>query len=558
MATKMQRLRARFQDLKNQRSPYESRYQDLARYILPDSGKFNSSNSASERAADKWAKVFDAQATDAAAALAAGLLGGITSPARPWFRLTTGNPRQDELYENRQWLSEVTELLQNLFLQSNVYPALIQAYEELGVFGTACILALPSDSEEMIHLFPMTVGEYWIAEDYENHVNTVFRRFFMTAEKMVEMFGASAVSRGVRAQLEDDKHRYDMHPVIHAIFPRENADPTSPFNWDFPYASVYFEEEPKGKDETEQDHPLLEEGFRVFPGLCPRWEIHGGSVYGTSPGMKALRQVKGLQVETKRKHQGIDEMSNPAMIYPASLENHQLDFAPGGISFYADGGQPQQAYPAKNVTLNIQHTLADIQDARQKINEYFYKDLFTAIMSTPRTNRTAYEVDQVAQERMALLGPVLQRLNGELLKPLIRMGLYALEQAEKLPPMPDGMAGVTVTFESILVQALRASGITAEDRFLATAFSIANYDNGIIDNIDLDKLIQKRGLNSGIDPDIIRSTDDVKAMREQRQQMQQQQMQLAQAQQMSEVAKNLQGVNPQLTEAGSVESMMGY
>lgn len=555
MAVDIKKVRARFKDLQTQRSPYEARYRDLARYILPDSGRFEASLGPNdEGAGDRWSRIYDATATDAVGSLAAGLLGGITSPARPWFRLTTGDPRSDEQYENRQWLTKVTDLLQSVFLRSNVYPALIQAYEELACFGTACIIALPSESDDILHLYPMTVGEYWIAEDYENRVNTVFRRFTMTAEQMVEQFGRDKVSKGVRECLVDDNKRYEKKRVIHAIFPRDEYDPNKKDNKNFPWASVYFEEMPGDGDE----HILLEEGFTSFPGLCPRWEIHGGSVYGTSPGMKALRQVRALQVEVKRKQQGIDELTNPAMIYPASMENHQLDFTPGGISFYPDGGTPQQAYPAKHVSINLQHLLADIQDARTKINEYFYKDLFTAIMSTPRTNRTAYEVDQVAQERMALLGPVLQRLNGELLRPLIRMGLTALEKAEKLPPMPMGMDGVTVTFESILVQALRSAGITAEDRYLATAFSIAQYNQAIIDNIDLDKLMQKRGLTSGIDPDILRSPEDVEAMRQQREQVQAQQAQLAQMQQASDIVKNMSSVNPRLSEAGTMQSLQGY
>ena len=554
MAVDLKKVRARFKDLQNQRSPYEARYRELARFILPDSGRFEVSSTTVARAADRWKDIYDASATDAVGALAAGLLGGITSPARPWFRLTTGDPEKDETYENRQWLSQVTELLQTVFLRSNVYPALIQCYEELATFGTACVIALSSESDDIIHLYPMTVGEYWIAEDFENKVSTVFRRFTMTAEQLIEQFGRDRVSKNVRDCLVDDRKRYEQISVIHAIFPRENYDPKKKDNKNFPFASVYFEEQYS----EHEDSVLLEEGFRTFPGLCPRWEIHGGSVYGTSPGMKALRQVRALQVETKRKQQGIDELTNPAMIYPASMENHQLDFTPGGISFYPDGGTPQQAYPAKAVNVNLQHLLADIQDARQKINEYFYKDLFTAIMSTPRTNRTAYEVDQVAQERMALMGPVLQRLNGELLRPLIQMGLYSLDKAEKLPPMPMGMEGVTVSFESILVQALRSAGITAEDRYLATAFSIANFDQSIIDNIDLDKLMQKRGIASGVDPDIIRSPDDVQAMREARDQAQAQQAQMAQAVQMSEVAKNMASVNPQLTQAGSIQSMQGY
>ena len=550
MAVDIQRLRNRFRDLQNQRSPFEARYRDLARYILPDSGRFEVTDNRGE---DRWRFIYDATATDAAGALAAGMLGGITSPARPWFRLTTGDPEEDARFEIRDWLSDVTERLQHVFLRSNVYPALIQCYEELAVFGTACLVALPSE-KEVIHVHTMTVGEYWIAEDYESNVTTLFRRFTMTAEQMVEEFGRENVSKPVRDALADDRNRFKQFSVIHAIYPREKYDPEKRDNRNFPFASVYFEE--KYSDDG-KDRALSEEGFRTFPGLCPRWEIHGGSVYGTSPGMKALRQVRSLQVEVKRKAQGIDEQTNPAMLYPASMENHLIDTTPGGVSFYPDGTTPQQAYPAKAVNMNLQHLLADIQDTRQQINSYFYKDLFTAIMSTPRTNRTAFEVDQIAQERMALLGPVLQRLNTELLRPLIQMGLYCLERAGLMPPMPEGMDGVTVTFESILVQALRASGITAEDRYLSTAFSIANFDSTVIDNIDLDKLLQKRGLDSGIDPDILRSPEDVSAMREARQQAQQRQMQMQQAMQMSEVAKNLQSTNPQLTQSG-IQTMQGY
>lgn len=273
--------------------------------------------------------------------------------------------------------------------------------------------------------------------------------------------------------------------------------------------------------------------------------------------MKALREVKGLQVETKRKRQGIDELTNPAMIYPASMENHQLDFTPGGISFYPDGGTPQQAYPAKQVNINLQHLLADIQDSRQKINEYFYKDLFTAIMSTPRTNRTAYEVDQVAQERMALLGPVLQRLNGELLRPLIRMGFTRLRRPKYLAPCPRH-AG---RYSDVRIHSCAGAsfgGITAEDRYLSTAFSIANFDQTIVDNVDLDKLMQKRAIAQGVDPDILRAPEDVQKMRAARQEQQAQQAQMAQAVQMSEVVKNIQATNPGISNVGSIQSLQGY
>lgn len=552
MPADIKKLRARFKELRDHRSPFEARYRRLARYILPDSGRFEASDNA--LIDDRWKFVFDATATDAAGALAAGLLAGITSPARPWFRLTTGDPVLDEDYQNRTWLADVTDRLQKMFLSSNVYPALIQIYEEMAVFGTACAIVRPSETEG-IHIFPMTIGEYWVAEDYENRVSTVFRRIAMTAEQIVEEFGKSVCSKAVQDAYDSDKDRYKVFQIIHAVYPRENYDPKKLDNQNMRYASVYFEE---SYAENEDKDLLLEEGFRSFPALSPRWQIHGGSAYGTSPGMKALREVMSLQVCTKREAEGINELTNPAMIYPASMENHQLDFAPGGISFYADGGTPQQAYPAKQVSINLQHLSLSLQEKRKKIEAYFYKDLFAAIMSTPRTNRTAYEVDQVAQERMSLLGPVLQRLNSELLRPLIEMGMYCLDRAGAMPEMPEGMVGVTVTFESILVQALRAAGITAEDRYLSTAFSIANFDQSIIDNLDLDKLMQKRGLSSGIDPDIMRSPEAVEELRAARQQAQAQQAQMAQAMQISEVAKNLQGLNPQMDQVGTISQNQGY
>ena len=107
MPADIKKLRARFKELRDHRSPFEARYRRLARYILPDSGRFEASDNALMD--DRWKFVFDATATDAAGALAAGLLAGITSPARPWFRLTTGDPELDEDYQNRTWLADVTD-----------------------------------------------------------------------------------------------------------------------------------------------------------------------------------------------------------------------------------------------------------------------------------------------------------------------------------------------------------------------------------------------------------------------------------------------------------------
>lgn len=552
MAADIKKLRARLAALKEERNPFEAVYQDLVDYILPTAGRFEATDR--KDGENMYDCIYDATATDAVGILAAGMLSGMTSPARPWFRLTTGDRRLDERSDVKRWLADTTETMQTVFLQSNVYQALEQCYRELGVFGTACMLALPS-KEHVIHVHFMTVGEYWIAEDYEQRVNTVFRRFTLTAEQMVEQFGLDKVSRTVRENYNDPRNRYKYNEVIHAVYPRKEYIEGSPMKDKRRYASVYFEEK---ANDLDGDTVLLEEGFDTFPGLCPRWEVHGGSSYGTSPGMKALRPVMGLQVEVKRKGQGIDYQTNPPMMYPDTMEDRQSDFAPGGISYYTPGAGPNQAVPAVAATVNIQHLLADIQETRMAIGSFFFKDLFTAIMSTPRTNRTAYEVDQIAQERMALLGPVLQRLNSELLGPLIRSAYDCMVKAEKVDPAPDGVDSITVTFESILVQALRSAGITAEDRFLSTVTALAQVDPTILDNVDFDRVVQNRGSDQGVNPRILRSPEEVSEIRQARMQAQQQQSQMALAAQGAEIAKTMAEVNPGVAGATDIGALQGY
>lgn len=553
MAVNVRKLRERFRALQEERSPFEGVYKDLVDYILPTAGRFD--NAASRPDTGMYDCIFDATATDAVGVLAAGMLSGMTSPARPWFRLTTGDRKLDERSDVKRWLADNTEAMQRVFLQSNVYQALEQCYRELGVFGTACMVALPS-KRDVIHLHFMTVGEYWIAEDYEQRVNTLFRRFNMTAEQMVNEFGEDKVSPVVLEAYRTPSNRYKQFSVIHAIYPREEYKKDSPFNTDMRYASVYFEESSKNPDGS--DSVLLEEGFRHFPGLCPRWELHGGNTYGTSPGMKALRPVMGLQVEVKRKGQGIDFQTNPPMLYPDTMEDRQSDFAPGGISYYSAGSAPQQAVPAVQTSMNLQYLTADIVEVQKRIDSFFYKDLFTAIMSTPRTNRTAYEVDQIAQERMALLGPVLQRLNAELLDPLIATAFDCMLDAGLIDPPPQGVEGISVTFESILVQSLRSAGITAEDRFLATVQALAGMDPTVVDNVDFDVVIQNRGSDQGVDPRILRSSDEVAQIRESRMQAQQQQAQMAQAQQAADVAGSLAKINPGIAQATNISALQGY
>jgi hypothetical protein len=88
----------------------------------------------------------------------------MTSPARPWFRLTTGDIALDDQQSVKLWLADVTRRMQRLFAGSNLYRALHSMYEELGVYGTAAATIL-DDYDKGLHIYTHTAGEYALASD---------------------------------------------------------------------------------------------------------------------------------------------------------------------------------------------------------------------------------------------------------------------------------------------------------------------------------------------------------------------------------------------------------
>lgn len=551
----VKKLRERFNALKEARAPFEAEWRNLRDYIAPECGTFSAHETKKD---ERWEKILDPTASDACDTLAAGMLGGMTSPARPWFQLTTSDAELDELQEVKQWLSDVTEVMHLIFAKSNVYEALHSAYFELGVFGTACLVAAPS-SRSVIHLHHLTIGEYYIASDHEGRVNTLYREIPMTAAQMVSHFGHSKVSAPVQ-KAYDGNRRQQVFTVIQAIEPRDERDPDKVDQDNMPFRSVYFEE---SSPDLVNQGILLEEGYSHFPGLCPRWKTKGRTVYGVGPGSKALPMVQGLQGEQLDRSYGVGYQTRPPLMVPSYLKDREADWAPGGIVYVDTPSADKQVAPAMQAGFNLQHVMQDIADTRQQIKGFFFEDLFLMIAGTQRYGRTAFEVEKLEKEKMMLLGPVLESLHTDLLNPLIDITFDFMVATGLVPEPPEVIAGseLSVSYVSVLAQAQKAVGIDSTDRLVnmigmvAGAFPAAN----VADILDCDALIRKYADQLGVDPSILRTGDDVARIREDRMAQQQQMQQMAAAQQMAGIAKDVSSATASQGQTSDpLANLMGY
>lgn len=537
-----EKVQSRWDALKEERSSWMSHWRDISEVLLPRAGRFlPTENNRGGRAA--FRKILDSTGTRALRTLSGGMMSGMTSPARPWFRLTTFNPELDESYEVKVWMSQVTSLMQMVFYKSNTYRALQMAYEELGAFGTSATL-IYDDFDRVIHCHPLTIGEFAIATDSRGRVNTVYREFRMTVAMLVQEFGLVNVSRTVK-DMYDRGQLDEWVEVINAIEPRTERDPRKTDAKNMPYLSVYFEKSgDKGK-------VLRETGFTEFPAMCARWSVTGGDIYGTSPGMEALGDLCQLQQMQFRKSQAIDYKVHPPVLIPSEMKNMGTQFLPGGVIPYSNAQQAQQIRSAYMVDLDLNSLLVDIQDVRQRINEAFYRDIFMLMVNSTDKTMTATEVTERHEEKMLLMGPVLERLNAEMLDPLINIVFNKLVQADLLPPLPEDLQGqqLNVEFISILAQAQKAISTNSVDRMFSVLGNLAGMKPDIVDNVDLDFWPQWYADALGVDPRFIVSGKKVAVIREQRARAEQQAAAMEQLQGATQAAKNMgmsmQGQSPE-------------
>lgn len=523
------KLFTRWGMLKTERATWWAHWQEITNYLLPRSGRYFVQDR--DKGWRRHNNIYDNTGTRALRVLGAGMMAGATSPARPWFRLGTADPELNSYQPVKLWLQDVTQRMQVVFQKSNTYRTLHQMYEELGAFGTAASIVLP-DYQTAIHHYPVTIGEYAIAQDYQGKVCTLYREFEKTVGEIVKEYGYNNCSTVVKNMY--DRGSLDQWiRLIHAIEPRADRDIRKKDAKNMAWGSYTFEV--GGNPHTF----LRESGFKEFPALVPRWATAGGDIYGNSPGMEVLGDVKQLQHEQLRKAQAIDYQTKPPLQVPTSMKNRDVETLPGGVSFY--DGQTAGIKTAFEVNLNLQHLVGDIQDVRERIRGGFYADLFLMLANATDTRMTATEVAERHEEKLLMLGPVLERLHNELLDPLIDMTFTRMIEAGLVPPPPPELQGMelNVEFVSMLAQAQRAIGTNSVDRYVANLGAVAGFKPDVLDKFDSDQWADVYADMLGVDPKLIVPSDKVALLREARGKAEAAKAQMEAAHSMSESARNL-------------------
>ncbi len=531
-----ERVLGRWERLKAEREPYVPQWLEISRHITPASGRFLVTKSRKNESRDRWNKIYDSTAVRAANILQAGLMSGMTDPSSQWFALTTGSAKLDESHAVKVWLDDVQRIMEMSFTQTNIYQALQHIWREIGVYGIGAFVIV----EDPVYSFvahPLVCGEYCVGCDFRGRPDSLYRRFTMTAGQLVSRYGRNKVSRAVLTAY-DDGQVDTPYVCIHAIEPRFDRDPTKLDNRNMRWRSVVIQ-----VDADDEGPGVLDEsGYRDFPAVVGRWGASASDVYSEeSPGMTAIGDVLQLGHHQVQKGNAIDYMVNPPLIMPSDARDNEVDFLPGGRSYIDNPSSGAQVQPAFAVNLPLGDLREDIADVRNRINQAFNVDLFMMIANSGRGQMTATEVAERHEEKLMMLGPVLSRLNEEVLRPLIERCFDILSRQGQLPPPPDELRGqkLSVEYTSMLARSQRAIRANSLDNFLTRISNVAQFNPNVMQKINPFNLVDEYADYFSVAPTVVVPTEEAQAAIEQQQQAQQQQQQAEQMQQSADVLQKL-------------------
>lgn len=508
--------RRRLEGLERERKSWEAHWRQLATLFRPRRSRFLDAGDPTNDGGARN-RLYDGVGIQALRHLSAGLQGGLTSPARPWFALTLADGDLARADAVKVWLHATYETMVNIFNRSNFYDQMSLLYDELGAFGTG-VLLVEEDSRSNIRCRTLTVGEYCLDVDHNGRVDTLYRRVRMTARQIVQAW-PETVSARIRALADNDSDRWLT--VLHAVEPNPNHREGRLDGPSRPWRSVYL------PLEGPADEILEESGYYEFPALCPRWSTTASDVYGESPAMDARSDANVLQTITQTMMAALEKEVNPPLAASAAAGmDANINVSPGAINWVSSLAQGQHGLvPLYQVRANLAGADSFRAQLKQQIREMLYNDLFLMINQVSK-NMTAREVAERTTEKMLLLGPVLDRLRSELFQPLIERvyGIAARQGMIVDPTNPRVLAQhpelavlqgqeIKIEFVSILAQAQKQAGLGGIQNVVAFVGQLAGLAPQALDKLNVDEIIDQYAEMNGVPPDIIVSDEAVAQVR---------------------------------------------
>ena len=516
-------IRKRLDKLEADRGTWESHWQEILDYVMPRKAEITFLRSRGEKRTEV---LFDSTAITANNLLAASLQGTLTSPSLPWFSLKLRDDDANKVRDIQIWLEDTARRMYAVFNESNFNTEVHEMYLDLCSVGTSAIFVEEANEgfiQGGLHFNTLHIAEYFIQENSTGRVDTLYRKYKMTARQAVQEFGEDNVGTKIKEAL---KAKPDTQfNFIHAV------EPTSDYERSVGMKS-------KTKLPFHSCHVCFEDkmvvrtgGYNEFPYLVPRWSKATGEIFGRSPSYNALPDIKTLNKAVEIGLKAWAKAIDPPLLVTDDGVIGRVRMTPAGITVV----RSDTAIKPLQIGSNWQITDLKENQLRTAIRQAYYSDQLQ-LQEGPQMTATEVQVRYELMQR--LLGPTLGRFQTEFLNPLIERVFGIMMRADALMPRPEAMSGLNMDIEYVgpLARSQRMEEAIAVERLYQLAMQVVQVDPTVMDVINHEQAIRMRATLLGVPKTVLRGEDEVAEIREERAAAQQQAQEQAMAQQQADTA----------------------
>jgi hypothetical protein len=521
----VQHLNQRYEELKLLRSNLDSMFKDSQKFVRPNSNKFDHGYTTKQDDGSK--ELYDDTAVWCNQMFANGLASNLIPKSDRWFYLRVQNKSQGSLTtEELSFLQACEDRIFHEFSlpQSQFYSSSHECFLDVGAYGTSPVQI--SEVEGVINFRSRPLSDVFFDTDQYGTVDTVHYRCYKTARQLMQAFPGIEDKRG----FNPDDSVHNKYELIYSIYPNTDkaAKKGSRIGKGRKYTVTYWC--PK------MPEPILESGSSYFTFLVPRWSKLADEVYGRGPAFSCLSQIRALNKMVKEALTSAEYMNFPTLTAEEDSIMLPMKYGSRQIMFHEPGSEKPSPIMAGN---QPQYVMQMIEMYRESVNRAFFVDQI--IRQEKKERQSVLEIQDVRGQMLNQLAPLLNRMESEYLSPAIEATFELLSRQNQLPEKPESLDGATleVAYSSPSSQSQFSSRLADISAFMKDIAPLAQVNPEVLQSLNEQKLFESYAKYRNLDPSVVKTADEVQAIKEQQANQQQEMQQMQAVPQVSGAIKDI-------------------
>ena len=483
-----------------QRATFEKVWQQIEDRINPTDVQFSSTTPNLPKGQQNTEKVFDATPGLALDRFKAAIHSLVTPRNQTWHKLKVADESLADDQEVTRYLEEVNKRLFAARYAANFDTEVQGSYYQAGKFGSMCMFVGERPGKSLFYR-AVPIKQLFFAENEFGVVDLVHRDWHWTARQAFQRWGTK-LPRVI--QIAAEKYPETEYRFLHVVKPRADADVSRKDYRGMEFVSYYI---------SFDTREVIEEGgFRAFPYPVSRYDLTAGEVYGRSPCMTILPDVKMLNEMNRTTIQAAQLKLLPPLLAHRDGILDAVRLTPGAINYGGVDDSGRQMLQPLEVGGDVRIGMEMMDQKRSVINDALLSTLFQILVDKP--NITATEAMLRAQEKGQLIGPTGARIESEFLSNMLYRELDILAAAGQLPEMPEKLmerGGLfEIEYDSPLSRAREAEGGVAILRTFEQLAPIAQVAGPVVfKRFNVDKISEELARLNGMPAKLLYTDEEM-------------------------------------------------